>query len=109
MGIYLEEHFIKDKDGSWVPIRTQIVKAPHDLGRWQRSVELDSKNNNSDFSVFQTRTTKSGFNKKVTNIVSMFGRNERVDRTLLTTSNKLSRIDKEKYKNVKGVNKPITR
>ncbi len=109
MGIYKEEHFIKSKNGKWGLSKIQIVKAPHDIGRWQRSAELDMKNNNGDYTLFQAEVTKSGLNKKVTNVVSMLGANEKVERTLITTSSKLSKKDKQKYKGIKGFDKPITR
>ncbi len=109
MGIFKEDSYKKDKNGKWKLVKTQIVKAPHDLGRWERSAEMDLKNGKGCYTNFQAEVTKSGLNKKVTSIVSIFGKNEKVERKLITTSNKLSIKDKKTYKGIKGYDKPITR
>lgn len=108
MGIYKEEYFFKNQKGEWVKSKNQIVRAPHDVGRWQRSVELEKKNGGY-YSLVQAEVTKSGFNKKVSFVSTMIGKDERVDRTLITTSNKLSKRDREKYKGIKGCDSPIKR
>ena len=109
MGIYKEQHFIKDKNGKWKKTKTQIVKVPHDLGRWQRNMELDKKSVFDDETLIQVDVTKGGLNKKVTRIVSKLGKNERVVRDLITTSSRMPRKAKEKYKNIVGCNEPIRR
>lgn len=111
MGIYLEEHYVKDKYGKWKPTKTQIVKAPHGVSQWERSVEMDKAKDKKYNTYFMPVITKGGLNKKVAFVSSLVGDglNEKVDRTLLTTSSKLSKKDKQKYKGIKGFDKPITR
>lgn len=109
MGIFKEERFIKDKKGCWKKTKEQIVKAPHDLGRWERSAELDNKTNGKYFTIYQADVTKSGLGKKVTRIVSGFGCNEKVEYNLITTTSKLGKSDYEKYRHIKGADCPIKR
>lgn len=108
MGIYLEKLFKKDKNGKLKLQETKIVKAPHDVGRWQRSIELE-RNGKTDWSVMHTDVTRSGLNKKVTSIRTKLGNDEIVDRKLITTASRLSRKDYEKYKHIKGADCPIKR
>ena len=98
MGVYLEEHFIRDKNGKWKLTKTQIVKAPHSVSQWERSIELDSANGQGYNTFIKPVITKGGLNKKVAFVSSLVGDgfNEKVDRTLLTTSSKLSKRDKQK-------------
>lgn len=109
MGIFKEVRYKKDKNGNWKKTKTQIVKAPHDLGRWQRSVDLDNQTGGRYSTVLEADITRSGLSKKVTHIVSSFGSNEKVEYHLITTAGKLSTKAKEKYKGIKGVDNPIKR
>lgn len=108
MGIFKEDTYIKQKNGVLKLVDSEIVKAPHDVGRWEKSAELDLKNK-GDYTSFQTETTKSGVNKKVTKVFSRIENDTFVCRELITTSNKLSQKDREKYKNVKGFDNPRRR
>lgn len=109
MGIYEEKTFVKDKKGNLKLIDRKIVKAPHEVGRWERSAELEAKSGLSDATTLQVDVTKSGLNKKVTSIMSKLEGGEIIVRNLITTSNKLSNKAKLKYKGVKGCDKPIRR
>ncbi len=108
MGIFKESYYIKDSKGKWRLQEEKIAKAPHDFGRWQRSAELDAEKYGDETRIFSANT-RGGLNKKVVKVVSSFGPNEKVERTLITTSSKLSKKDKEKYKGIKGVDRPIKR
>lgn len=108
MGIYKEDFYVKNTKGKWELLKTQIAKAPHDMGRWSKSAENDAEKF-GDKTFLQMDNTKGGMNKKVTSVVTIFSPNEKVERTLITTSSKLSKKDKEKYKGVKGWDKPIKR
>lgn len=109
MGIYDEKIFKKDNKGNLKLIDRKIVKVPHDVGRWQRSAEIEAKSECRDFTTLQIDVTKSGLNKKVSSITTKLQGGELVVRDLITTSNKLSKKDKEKYKNIKGCDNPIRR
>lgn len=109
MGIYEEKTFIKDKKGNLKLIDRRIVIAPHDVGRWQTSAEIEAKSGLKDSTTLQVDMTKSGVNKKVTSIVSKLEGGEIVVRNLITTSNKMPIKAKEKYKGVKGCDKPLKR
>jgi len=109
MGIYEEKTFIKDKKGNLKLVERKIVKAPHEIGRWKTSAELERTCCLKDSTIIQVDTTKSGVNKKVTSITSKLEGGQIVVMDLITTSNKLSNIVKQKFKGVKGCDKPITR
>lgn len=108
MGLYLEKLFKKDKNGKFKLHETKIVKAPHDVGRWQRSIEIERKNG-LDSSILHTDITNGGLNKKVVSIRTKLGNDEIVDRKLITTANRLGKKDREKYKKIKGSDNPIKR
>lgn len=96
MGIFLVKNFKKDSKGNWVETSQKLDKAPHDVGRWNRSRELDG-------SYVVTATTRGGLSKKVVNTTTYFNNHtEKIKYSLITTSNKLSKADKEKYANVKN-------
>lgn len=88
MGLYKKEVFKKDNNGNWQKQSSTIEKAPHDIGRWQRSCELEKKSDLRERSYITHGTTRTGINKKVQQVRSYFG-NEKVVRTLITTANKL--------------------
>ena len=89
MGIYKKETKVLNNNGKWVTVSTKLEKAPHDVGRWKRSCQLEKYNNGGEITYLTTVNTKSGLNQKVTQARTYFGKNERVVRDLITTSNKL--------------------
>jgi len=89
MGIYKKETKVLNNNGKWVTVSTKLEKAPHDVGRWKRSCELERRYPNGERSFYDFKPTKSGINSKVTQVRTYFGNNEKVVRTLITTSNKL--------------------
>ena len=101
MGIFRKQVYKKDSKGKWQVVKDTIVECPHDVGRWGRTIDLEKKNSNEGRTWLVVAPTKSGMNKKVTKAVSYFGSDEKYVRSLITTSNKLSKRDYEKYKNVK--------
>lgn len=96
MGIFLVQNFKKDSKGNWVETSKKIDKAPHDVGRWNRSRDLDE-------TYVVTATTRGGLSQKVVRTTTYFDKGrEKVNYKLITTSNKLSKVVKEKYANVKN-------
>lgn len=89
MGWYIKEVFKKDNTGKWRKQSSELEKAPTDIGRWQRSCELEKKSSLKERTYLSTMPTKTGINEKVTRARTYFGKNEKVIRTLITTSNKL--------------------
>jgi len=89
MGIYKKTVYKRDRKGAWVKTDCRLEKAPHDVGRWKRSCQLEKYNNGGEITYLTTVNTKSGLNQKVTQARTYFGKNERVVRDLITTSNKL--------------------
>ena len=91
MGLYQKEVFIRDKTGQWNLKSSTIEKAPHDLGRWEQTRQLENNSNLGEKTYFDFAPTKTGLNQKVTRARTYFGKNEKVVRTLITTANKLPR------------------
>lgn len=89
MGWYKKEVFKRDNKGKWKKQSSEFEKAPTDIGRWKRSSELEKKSSLKEMTYFSTKPTKTGVNEKVTRVRTYFGKNEKVVRTLITTSNKL--------------------
>ncbi len=102
MGIFLQTIYDRDRNGKFYLKGKKIVEAPHDTGRWDRSIELDKPHKGRFSTSYQTSPTKGNLNKKVTHIVNDLDTGERVVYDLISASNKLSKANKEKYKNIKG-------
>lgn len=94
MGLYKKEVFKKDNKGNWKKISSSVEKAPHDVGRWNRSVELEKRSNEGEKTYFNVGSTRGELNEKVVSARTYFGNNEKVVRTLITTSNKLPKTKK---------------
>lgn len=108
MGIYKENYYKKDKNGKWQLFETKIAKAPHDVTRWEVSAKKDLEKFGDETRIISNQT-KSGMNKKVVFVETIFSPTEKVERTLITTASKLSEKDKAKYKGIKGADNPIKR
>lgn len=91
MGLFRKQNYIKDKKGKWILVKDEIENAPHDIGRWLQSKELERKSDLHERVFLNYQSTKGGLNKKVSKVSSYFGKNEKTVRTLITTSNKLPR------------------
>ena len=91
MGLYQKDVYKKNSKGNWVKTKTTIEKAPHDVGRWEQTQRLEKHSNLGEKTFFDSVSTKTGINQKVTQARTYFGNNEKVVRTLITTSNKLPR------------------
>ncbi len=89
MGFFRKCVYKKDKNNKWFCVNCSIEKAPHDVGRWEQSNRLEKKSKLGERSFYTKEPTKSGVNQKVTQIRTYFGKDEKVVRTLITTSNKL--------------------
>lgn len=89
MGWYKKEVFRKDNKGNWKLITSNSEKAPHEFGRWQQSNKLEQKSNLKEKTYLTSEPTKTNLNIKVVQARTYFGKNEKVVRTLITTSNKL--------------------
>ena len=102
MGLYKKEIMKKDKNGQWKTIKSEVENVSHDVGFWMRNNELEKKDNYCK-SYLDIETTRTGMNKKVSQITTYFNNySEKVVRTLITTSNTLSKKDSEKYKDIKN-------
>lgn len=103
MGLYKKETFKKDKNGKWKSINCEIENAPHDVGTWLVDKSYNKRSKDDGETYFKAQTTRTGMNKKVNYIASYFNnKTEKVVRTLITTSNTLSKKDSEKYKDIKN-------
>lgn len=89
MGWYKKEVFIKDNKGKWRKKKSELESAPTDLGRWQQSCRLEKKSSLGEKTYIDDASTKGGINRKVVQARTYFGKNEKVVRTLITTSSKL--------------------
>lgn len=67
---------------------SRIDKASSDVGRWQRSAELEKAKSKAKTRI-KTATTKSGVNKKVIQSTTIYPDGTIVRADLVTTSNKL--------------------
>ena len=89
MGLFKKEVFKKDKKGNWKKVKSTIENAPHDYGRWAKSNELEKNSGLKERTYIKFSSTRTGMNYKVTKASTYFGEDEKVVRTLITTSNKL--------------------
>lgn len=89
MGFFRKCVYKKDKKGAWNCVNCDIEKAPHDVGRWKRSCELERRGNHFDKTYLKLAPTKTGISEKVVKATTYFGKDEKVVRTLITTSNRL--------------------
>ncbi len=96
MGWFEKKVYKKQKNGSWKCVKCELEKAPHEVGRWNQSGVLEKKSSAGERTRFFREKTRSGINQKVTKIRTYFGRNERVDRNLITTSNRLPKKWRDK-------------
>ena len=97
MGWFEKKVYKKQKNGSWKCVKCELEKAPHEVGRWNQSGVLEKKSSAGERTSFFREKTRSGINQKVTKIRTYFGRNERVDRNLITTSNRLPKKWRDKW------------
>lgn len=95
MGLYQKDVFKKDNRGNWRKTKSTIEKAPHDFGRWLRSGELEKKSGSNEQTYLKSSPTRTGMNYKVDKATTYFGKDEKVVRTLITTSNKLPKNKKK--------------
>lgn len=103
MSLYNKCVYKKDKKGKWVCVKSEIEKCSSDVGCWERSNELESKLKLGERTFYTKQPTRSCVNHKVVQVRSYFGKDEKVIRNLITTSNKLPKgypikIAKENYK-----------
>lgn len=89
MGLYQKDIYKKNSKGDWKKVKSTIEKAPHDYGRWVQSGELERRSGTYDRTYVKSSPTRTGMNLKVDKATTYFGPNEKVVRTLITTSNKL--------------------
>lgn len=97
MGWYEKKEFIKTRNGKWQCVKCGLEKAPHDVGRWEQSNKLEKNSSLGEKTYIDRLPTKSGINQKVAQTRTYFGNNEKVVRTLITTSNKLPQSYADKY------------
>ena len=89
MGWYKKEVFIKDSKGKWRKKKSELESAPTDVGRWKQSCRLEKKSSLGEITYIDKVPTRTGINQKVIRARTYFGENEKVVRTLITTSSKL--------------------
>ena len=97
MGWYEKKVYRKKQNGSWNCVKRELEKAPHDVGRWNQSGVLEKRSSIGEKTQFTKEKTRSGINQKVTKVRTYFGKNERVDRNLITTSSRLPKRYKQKW------------
>lgn len=95
MGLYRREVYKKNRKGDWVLKSSKIENAPHEYGRWKRSNELEKRAGGNDKTYLKTSLTRTGLNYKVDKATTYFGENEKVVRSLITTSNRLPKNKKK--------------
>ena len=89
MGLFEKNTYKKDKYGRWKLVDSKVEKAPHDMGRWKRSLQMEENSSLGEKTYITPEITKGGLNIKVKQARTYFGPNDKVVRTLITTSNKL--------------------
>lgn len=89
MGLFEKKVYKKDNKGNWKLVSSKVEKAPHDVGRWEQSRNLEKKSSLGEKSFIDKKPTFGGLSQKVTEIRTYFGNDEKVVRTLITTSNRL--------------------
>lgn len=94
MGLYQKDVFKKDKNGKWKKVKSTIEKSPHDVGRWSRSNEFEKRSSLGEKTFLNIAPTRGGLNEKVVQARTYFG-DEKVVRTLITTSNKLPKTKRK--------------
>lgn len=89
MGLFEKNVYKKDRNGNWRLISSKVEKAPHDVGRWEQSKKMEKNSSLGEVSYIDKKPTFGGLSQKVTRIRTYFGKDEKVVRTLITTSNRL--------------------
>ena len=89
MGWFKKDVYVKTASGRWKLERSSVENAPTDYGRWKRSCELEKNSSLGEKTYFTTDVTRTGINRKVTEVRTYFGKNKKVVRKLITTSSKL--------------------
>lgn len=89
MGWYEKKVYKKQKNGAWKCVKCELERAPHDVGRWTQSGELEKKSSIGETTYFTRAKTMSGINQKVIQARTYFGADEKVVRNLITTSSRL--------------------
>ena len=96
MGLYDTKVYRKDSKGKWRLHERKIDRAPHEVGRWQQNARLERESKTGDYTFYQSAPTRGGLNQKVVRSVGYVGDREKIERNLITTSNKLPKSYKSK-------------
>ncbi len=89
MGWFEKKTFVKDGKGKWKLVKSGLEKAPTDVGRWEQSLRLEKNSSLGERTFLNFAETKTGINRKVVQARTYFGRNKKVVRDLITTSNSI--------------------
>ncbi len=89
MGIYQKKVFKKNKKGEWECKSCKTETVSHDFNFWKKSFKTEQKSDFGEHTFLSLRNSKTSDKKFVSSATTYFGNDEKVVRTLLTTSNKL--------------------
>ena len=89
MGIYQKKVFKKNKKGEWECKSCKTETVSHDFNFWKKSANAEKKSDISEHTYLTLRDSKTNDKKFVTSATTYFGNDEKVVRTLVTTSNRL--------------------
>lgn len=89
MAFYRETKYQKDNSGKYQQKETRVSKAPADVGRWGQSGKMERQGTYGERTRFVTEPTRGGLNQKVVRATTYFPDGEKIDRTLITTANRL--------------------
>ncbi len=90
MGVYSKKVYKKDKKGNWKLTLNGLEVVPHNEKFWLRNKDIESSSNLREKTYLIFQSSKSGKSKNVISAITYFGSDEKVERKLLTTSNKIS-------------------
>lgn len=96
MGWFKKDSYKRDGKGKWKLVKSELESAPTDYGRWSQSCNLEKKSTLGERSYVDTGVTRTGINRKVTQVRTYFSKDEKVVRNLITTSSRLPKRYKQK-------------
>lgn len=89
MGVYSKKVYKKDKSGNWKLILSGSEVIPHNEKFWLRNKDIEASSNLREKTYLVFQSSKSGKSKNVISVITYFGSDEKVERKLISTSNKI--------------------
>ena len=89
MALYKKQLFVKTRKGIWKCKECKIEKIPCSETFWKKSNLIEKKSQIGEHTYLTFVYSKNGCDKIVSKAITYFGKNEKVIRELITTSNVL--------------------